>query len=138
VGDILTEDMIKRVSKMGYPVTTDGIEKFEWMINEQDKRDQDCHNMYIYNDFSGYGCTEMLENMVCFRSAQLPITSRFAVSLTLLIIQLAEFNKALFKKDVSPFKKWAFVEGLATFLKLANLMNLMSAYFSPLFKPGLA
>jgi hypothetical protein len=56
----------------------------------------------------------------------------------LLITQLAEFNKVLFKKDVSPFKKWAFVEGLATFLKLANLMDLMSAYFSPLFKPGLA
>jgi hypothetical protein len=65
VGDILTEDMVKRVSKMGYPVTADGIEKFEWMINEQNKRDQDCHDMYIYNDFSGYGSTEMMENMVC-------------------------------------------------------------------------
>jgi hypothetical protein len=65
VGDILTEDMVKRVSKMGYPVTTGGIEKFEWMINEQNKRDQDCHDMYIYNDFSGYGSTEMMENMVC-------------------------------------------------------------------------
>ena len=65
VGDILTEEMIKGVSKMGYPVTMDGIQKFEWMIKEQDKRNQDYHNMYIYNDFSGYGCTEMLENMVC-------------------------------------------------------------------------
>jgi len=64
VGDFLTEDMIKRVSKMGYPVTNEGIEKFQWMINEQDKRDQDRHNMYIYNDFSGYGSTEMIENMV--------------------------------------------------------------------------
>ena len=64
VGDILTEDMIKRVSKMGYPVTKDGIEKFQWMLVEQDKRDQDRHEMYIYNDFSGYGCTEMIENLV--------------------------------------------------------------------------
>lgn len=65
VGDMLTEDMIKRVSEMGYPVTTAGIEKFQWMIDEQDKRDQDSHNMYIYNDFSGYGSTEMIENMAC-------------------------------------------------------------------------
>jgi hypothetical protein len=64
VGDVLTEDMIKRVSKMGYPVTKDGIEKFQWMLAEQDKRDQDRHDMYIYNDFSGYGCTEMIENLV--------------------------------------------------------------------------
>jgi hypothetical protein len=65
VGDILTEEMVNRVSKMGYPVTMDGIQKFEWMIKEQEKRDQDCHGMYIYNDYSGYGCKEMLENMVC-------------------------------------------------------------------------
>lgn len=65
VGCILTEEMIKKVSKMGYPITTDGIEKFEWMIKEQEKRDQDIHDMYIYNDFSGYGTTEMVENYVC-------------------------------------------------------------------------
>jgi hypothetical protein len=56
--------MIKRVSKMGYPITSHGIEKFQWMIEEQGKRDQDEHNMYIYNDFSGYGSTEMIENFV--------------------------------------------------------------------------
>ena len=65
-GDTLPEDKVKRVSKRGYPVTRDGIEKFQWIIKEQQKRDQDCHNMYIYNDFSGYGCTEMLENLVCY------------------------------------------------------------------------
>ena len=64
IGHTLTEDMIKEVGKMGYPVTTDGIQKFEWMIKEQDKRDQDCHSMYVHNDFC-YGCTGMLENMVC-------------------------------------------------------------------------
>ena len=48
-----------------------------------------------------------------------------------MIEKLADFNKVLFKKDVSPFKKWAYVEGLATFLKLADLGQWMSAYFSP-------
>jgi hypothetical protein len=33
--------------------------------DEIDKRDQDCHNMYIYNDWTGYGVTEVMENMVC-------------------------------------------------------------------------
>jgi hypothetical protein len=42
--------------------------------------------------------------------------------------KLADFNKVLFKKDVSPFKKWAYVEGLGTFLKLADLMQWMSVY----------
>jgi hypothetical protein len=60
--------MIKKVSKMGYPISTDGLEKFQWMMLEQEKRDQDMHNMYIYNDFSGYGTTEMIENFVCFQS----------------------------------------------------------------------
>ncbi len=40
--------------------------------------------------------------------------------------QLADFNRVVFKKDVSPFKKWAYVEALATFLKLADLMFWMS------------
>ena len=31
---------------------------------EQLKRDQDEHCLYIYNDFSGYGVTEVMENQV--------------------------------------------------------------------------
>jgi hypothetical protein len=40
-------------------------------------------------------------------------------------VQLLEFNKVLFKKDVSPFKKWTYVEGLATYLKIRDLMYWM-------------
>jgi len=104
---------------MGYPVTTEGIEKFQWMVEEQDKRDQDRHNMYIYNDFSGYGTTEMIENLVSSLSALL------SASLTL-HKKLSDFNKILFKKDVSPFKKWAYVEALATWFKIGDLMFWMS------------
>jgi len=37
------------------------------------------------------------------------------------VVQLKDFNKDLFKKNISPFKKWAYIEGLACFLKGANL-----------------
>jgi hypothetical protein len=47
-------------------------------------------------------------------------------------LQLAEFNKVLFKKDVSLFKKWAYLEGLATWVKLASLVSWMSAFLSSL------
>jgi hypothetical protein len=40
--------------------------------------------------------------------------------------QLAEFNKIIFKKDVSPLKKWAIVEGLTTYLALRDHMTMMS------------
>jgi len=41
------------------------------------------------------------------------------------IVQLKDFNKDLFKKNISPFKKWAYVEGLACFLKGADLTEWM-------------
>ncbi|RDL36218.1 Uncharacterized protein BP5553_06830 [Venustampulla echinocandica] len=85
----------------GFPITKAGIERFYEINEEVNKRDPDMHNMYIYNDFSGYGVIEVLENM------------------------LAEFNKLIFKKDVSPFKKWALVEGLATYLGMCDHMTLM-------------
>jgi hypothetical protein len=40
---------------------------------------------------------------------------------TLSTVQLKDFNKDLFKKNISPFKKWAYIEGLACFLKGAEL-----------------
>jgi hypothetical protein len=63
-GDILTKEMIEKISDIGYPISEYGLERFQWMIEEQEKRDQDMHNMYIYNDFSGYGMTELMENLV--------------------------------------------------------------------------
>jgi hypothetical protein len=62
--DILTDEMIKKVSDVGYPISQDGLDKFQWKSEEQEKRDQDIHDVYIYNDFSGYGVTEMMDNFV--------------------------------------------------------------------------
>ena len=52
------------VTDKGFPVTKAGMERFLEINQEVDKRDQDTHGMYIYNDFSGYGVTEVLENTV--------------------------------------------------------------------------
>lgn len=39
---------------------------------------------------------------------------------------MKDFNRDIFKKTVSPFKKWAYVEGLACFLKTVDLMYWIS------------
>jgi hypothetical protein len=31
-GDILTDEMIKKVSNVGYPIGQDGLDKLRWMI----------------------------------------------------------------------------------------------------------
>ena len=35
-------------------------------MEEQDKRDQDVHEMHIFNRWNGYGISEVNENMVCW------------------------------------------------------------------------
>ncbi|OBT95029.1 hypothetical protein VE01_07400 [Pseudogymnoascus verrucosus] len=85
------------VTDEGLPVSRAGMEKFIEINQEIDKRNQDVHGLYIYNDFSGYGVTEVMENL------------------------LAEFNKSIFKKDISPLKKWAIVEGLTLYLTMGDL-----------------
>jgi hypothetical protein len=52
------------VTDEGFPVTKAGMKRFFEINQEVDKRDQDMHGMHIYNDFSGYGVTEVLENTV--------------------------------------------------------------------------
>ena len=64
VGEKLTDEMIKKVSDMGYPISEEGLQKLLWLDQEQENRDPDAHDMYIYNDFSGYGTTEVFANMV--------------------------------------------------------------------------
>jgi hypothetical protein len=64
VGEKLTDEMIKQVSDLGYPISEDGLQKLLWPDQEQENRDPDAHNMYIYNDFAGYGITEIFANMV--------------------------------------------------------------------------
>lgn len=41
-----------------------GYERFEWWLQQHMQRDQNNFDMYIYNDFSYYGCIEVMENSV--------------------------------------------------------------------------
>lgn len=44
--------------------TEEGLKLFaQWQI-QAEKRDQDAFGMYIYNDFTAYGLTEVMENQV--------------------------------------------------------------------------
>lgn len=96
------EEHPREVTDKGFPITKAGMDMFLHIIDEQEKRDQDNFHMHIYNDWNGYGLTEVLENL------------------------LVDFNKLLFKKDVSPMKKWAYIEGLVTWLQVGDLYSLMS------------
>jgi hypothetical protein len=76
IGEKLTNEMIKQVSDLGYPISEDGLQKLLWLDQEQENRDPDAHNMYIYNDFAGYGITEIFANMVRTSSPLLSTRSR--------------------------------------------------------------
>ena len=39
--------------------------------------------------------------------------------------KLKDFNRDVFKKSISPYRKWAYVEALACFLKGADLCDWM-------------
>ncbi|PMD32750.1 hypothetical protein L207DRAFT_536046 [Hyaloscypha variabilis F] len=75
-----------RVSDLGIPVSEEGAELLEKLDKEVEKRDQNRLDMHIYNDWNGWGMSEAFSNY------------------------LKDFNKDIFKKTVSPFKKWAYVE----------------------------
>ncbi len=45
-------------------MTKAGFELLMKWVEEQEKRDQDNFDMYIYNDFSAYGTKEVMDNMV--------------------------------------------------------------------------
>ena len=108
------------VTDKGFPASKAGMEKFIEINQEVEKRDQDMHGMYIYNDFSGYGVTEVMENMVGQNTTALQSGHSADIQ------QLAEFNKIIFKKDASPIKKWALVEGLTMYLAMGDHMTWMS------------
>ncbi|KAL9117753.1 MAG: hypothetical protein Q9187_005708 [Circinaria calcarea] len=72
--------------------TKAGKAAFAKWFEEQMKRDQDEHGLYIYNDFSGYGATEVMEN------------------------QLVEFDKEFKKKTKSAITLWSQMEGISLFL----------------------
>ncbi|KAI9649516.1 hypothetical protein NHQ30_002094 [Ciborinia camelliae] len=82
------------VSTSGFLVSKKGIELAEHLVNEQKKRERVDHH-----DWSGSGVSEIMLNM------------------------LKDFDRDLFKENVSPYKKWAYIEGLASFLKVGDLTN---------------
>ena len=97
----LMDEYCYRVSDLGIPVSEEGMHVCEKLDKEYSKRDQDERDMFIYNDWNGWAMSEVMENL------------------------LKDFNRDVFKKTISPFKKWGFVEGLAVFLKTADLMYWM-------------
>ena len=52
--------------------TKAGFELLQKWMEEQEKRDQDNFGMYIYNDFSGYGTMEVMDNMVSLVPIMIP------------------------------------------------------------------
>ena len=44
------EEHPRFVTDKGFSITQGGMDRFIEINDEIDKRDQDCHNMYIYND----------------------------------------------------------------------------------------
>ncbi|PQE14944.1 SAP domain-containing isoform 2 protein [Rutstroemia sp. NJR-2017a WRK4] len=100
-GQPLGEEWTHRVSDYGYPISRDGVKILDKLHHEQEKRDQDLHGMFIYTDWNGWGYNELLTNM------------------------LKTFNRDLYKKTVSPYKKWAYVEGFTAFLQGGRIWEWM-------------
>ncbi|KAF7946087.1 uncharacterized protein EAE97_005125 [Botrytis byssoidea] len=82
------------VSTSGFLVSKDGIKLAENLLKEQQKREQvDDH------DWSGSGIFEIMLNM------------------------MKDFDRDIFQKTVSPYNKWAYIEGLASFLTFGSLID---------------
>ncbi|TGO22116.1 hypothetical protein BPAE_0182g00010 [Botrytis paeoniae] len=62
----------------------------------QDKRHPDSAAAYVFNDFTGYGFSETIENF------------------------LKEFDRDIHKNTASPFTKWSYIEALTIFFKAGD------------------
>ena len=60
----LLDEFCDRVSDLGFPLSEEGGELLENLDKEVEKRDQDGFDMHIYNDWNGWGISEVLENYV--------------------------------------------------------------------------
>jgi hypothetical protein len=60
----LLDEFCDRVSDLGFPLSEEGGELLENLDKEVEKRDQDRFDMHIYNDWNGWGISEVLENYV--------------------------------------------------------------------------
>ncbi|CAG8950185.1 hypothetical protein HYFRA_00008422 [Hymenoscyphus fraxineus] len=83
---------VDRVSDLGIPVSEAGGAILEKLSDGAEKRDQDARNMYIYEDWNGWGVSEIMSKM------------------------LKDFDRDLSKKSVTPYELWAYVEGFACFI----------------------
>ncbi|KAI9794952.1 MAG: hypothetical protein M1833_007326 [Piccolia ochrophora] len=72
--------------------TEAGTDYMQNLGEELEKRDQDMHDIYVFNDFSGYGQHEVVHNV------------------------LKDFNKEFSKKEAAPATFWSMIEGLACFV----------------------
>ncbi|KAF7886140.1 hypothetical protein EAF00_010243 [Botryotinia globosa] len=82
------------VSTSGFLVSNNGIKLAENLLKEQRKREKvDDH------DWSGSGISEIMLNM------------------------MKHFDRDVFQKTVSPYNKWAYIEGLASFLTFGSLID---------------
>ncbi len=60
----LMDEYCNRVSDLGIPVSEGGAELLEKLDKEVEKRDQDSRGLFIYNDWNGWGMSEVMENLV--------------------------------------------------------------------------
>jgi hypothetical protein len=61
----LMDEFCHRVSDLGFPLSEEGAELLQKLDKEEEKRNQDRLDMYIYNDWNGWGISECFENYVC-------------------------------------------------------------------------
>jgi len=96
-----------RVSDPGFPVSEDAMELCQKLDREQEKRDQDRLGMFIYNDWNGWGLSEVLGNFVrctapCSKTWRCECRSWDGRENADAPEQLKDFNKEIFKKTSSP------------------------------------
>ncbi|KAF7946086.1 uncharacterized protein EAE97_005124 [Botrytis byssoidea] len=108
-GETLSEEWCSRVSDMGFPLSQDGVEFAQKLDKERDKRNQDHYDVHLYNDFNGYGSSEAVQNF------------------------LKDFNRDIYKKTISPYNKWAYIEALAVFFKAGGPAEWMSTQYHSFF-----
>ncbi len=93
--------------------TEEGLKLFgQWQM-EAEKRDQDAFGVYLYNDFTAYGLTEVMENQVGVAMKAIPL---LALADTRPVRQLLAFNKEMNRKPPSPFALWSLLESIGMFL----------------------
>jgi len=124
-GELMNE-YCERVSDLGIPVSEGGAELLEELDKEVEKRDQDSRGLFIYNDWNGWGMSEVMENLVGLSSLLLRCSEVMRMLHANFVVEkLKDFNRDVFKKSISPYRKWAYVEALASFLKGADLCDWM-------------